>query len=132
MGTFHMLGLAKRVGARFLLTSVRSCYDEGKRVAETLTMDYHRDDSVHITTCAITDDQALRKEAMTVYMESKLGAFNVSDLLISLMEGEHIGQSRRVHHVGTCTGKDIEFRNNTEDDPHKRKPDITKAKKLLG
>uniref|UniRef100_A0A0A0KCJ0 UDP-glucuronate decarboxylase n=1 Tax=Cucumis sativus TaxID=3659 RepID=A0A0A0KCJ0_CUCSA len=62
-----MLGLAKRVGARFLLTStsevygdplqhpqaetywgnvnpigVRSCYDEGKRTAETLTMDYHR------------------------------------------------------------------------------------------
>lgn len=62
-----MLGLAKRVGARFLLTStsevygdplqhpqvetywgnvnpigVRSCYDEGKRTAETLSMDYHR------------------------------------------------------------------------------------------
>jgi UDP-glucuronate decarboxylase len=62
-----MLGLAKRINARFLLTStsevygdplqhpqvetywgnvnpigVRSCYDEGKRTAETLTMDYHR------------------------------------------------------------------------------------------
>ncbi|EOY07633.1 UDP-glucuronic acid decarboxylase 1 isoform 2 [Theobroma cacao] len=67
MGTLNMLGLAKRVGARFLLTSTsevygdplqhpqketywgnvnpigeRSCYDEGKRTAETLTMDYHR------------------------------------------------------------------------------------------
>ncbi|KAF3632409.1 UDP-glucuronic acid decarboxylase 1 [Capsicum annuum] len=67
MGTLNMLGLAKRIGARFLLTStsevygdplehpqketywghvnpigVRSCYDEGKRTAETLTMDYHR------------------------------------------------------------------------------------------
>ena len=67
VGTLNMLGLAKRVGARFLLTStsevygdplqhpqvetywgnvnpigVRSCYDEGKRTAETLTMDYHR------------------------------------------------------------------------------------------
>ncbi|MBA0660853.1 hypothetical protein Goklo_012803, partial [Gossypium klotzschianum] len=67
MGTLNMLGLAKRVGARFLLTSTsevygdplqhpqketywgnvnpigeRSCYDEGKRTAETLAMDYHR------------------------------------------------------------------------------------------
>src|SRR3979490_2000311 len=67
MGTINMLGLAKRVHARILLTStsevygdpeehpqtesywgnvnpigVRSCYDEGKRVAECLMMDYHR------------------------------------------------------------------------------------------
>lgn len=66
LGTIHMLGLAKRVGARVLLASTsevygdplehpqvetywgnvnpigtRSCYDEGKRVAETLMMDYH-------------------------------------------------------------------------------------------
>lgn len=71
MGTINMLGLAKRVRARFLLAStsevygnplqhpqqesywgnvnpigIRSCYDEGKRVAETLTMDYHRQNSV--------------------------------------------------------------------------------------
>jgi UDP-glucuronate decarboxylase len=62
-----MLGLAKRVKARFFLAStsevygdpdvhpqredywgnvnpigIRSCYDEGKRIAETLTYDYHR------------------------------------------------------------------------------------------
>jgi hypothetical protein len=68
-----MLGLAKRVGARFLLTStsevygdplqhpqkeeywgnvnpigVRSCYDEGKRTAETLAMDYHRGELVNV------------------------------------------------------------------------------------
>jgi nucleoside-diphosphate-sugar epimerase len=68
-----MLGLAKRIGARFLLTStsevygdplqhpqkeeywgnvnpigVRSCYDEGKRTAETLTMDYHRGADVQV------------------------------------------------------------------------------------
>lgn len=73
MGTLNMLGLAKRVGARFLLTStsevygdplqhpqkeeywgnvnpigVRSCYDEGKRVAETLAFDYHRQEDVEI------------------------------------------------------------------------------------
>ena len=67
MGTYNMLGLAKRVGAKFLLastsevygdpevhpqketykgsvntTGLRSCYDEGKRVAETLCSDYRR------------------------------------------------------------------------------------------
>ncbi len=73
MGTIHMLGLAKRVRARILQAStsevygdpnlhpqpesywghvnpigVRSCYDEGKRVAETLMMDYHRQNGVDI------------------------------------------------------------------------------------
>lgn len=71
LGTIHMLGMAKRVGARILLAStsevygdpkehpqkesywgnvnpigIRSCYDEGKRVAETLAMDYHRQNRV--------------------------------------------------------------------------------------
>ncbi|HTY20440.1 MAG TPA: UDP-glucuronic acid decarboxylase family protein [Geobacteraceae bacterium] len=73
MGTIHMLGLAKRVKARILQAStsevygdpqvhpqpeeywgnvntigIRSCYDEGKRVAETLMMDYHRQNGVDI------------------------------------------------------------------------------------
>ncbi|HEY6394606.1 MAG TPA: UDP-glucuronic acid decarboxylase family protein, partial [Candidatus Binataceae bacterium] len=73
MGTINMLGMAKRVRARILLTStseiygdpeqhpqtesywghvnpigVRSCYDEGKRVAECLMMDYHRQNNVDI------------------------------------------------------------------------------------
>lgn len=73
MGTIHMLGLAKRVKARILQAStsevygdpvvhpqteaywgnvnpigLRSCYDEGKRVAETLMMDYHRQNNVDI------------------------------------------------------------------------------------
>ena len=67
LGTYNMLGLAKRVGAKMLLAStseiygdpeehpqkesykgsvntigIRSCYDEGKRVAETLCADYQR------------------------------------------------------------------------------------------
>ncbi len=71
MGTINMLGLAKRVKARILLAStsevygdpqehpqketywghvnpigIRSCYDEGKRVAECLIMDYHRQNEV--------------------------------------------------------------------------------------
>jgi len=73
MGTLNMLGLAKRVKARILQAStsevygaptvhpqpetywgnvscigLRSCYDEGKRVAETLMMDYHRQNEVDI------------------------------------------------------------------------------------
>ena len=73
MGTIHMLGMAKRVKARILQASSseiygdpqvhpqkedywghtnpigpRSCYDEGKRVAETLMMDYHRQNGVDI------------------------------------------------------------------------------------
>src|ERR671927_1588657 len=73
MGTINMLGLAKRVRARILQAStsevygdphvhpqtedywghvnpigIRSCYDEGKRVAETLMMDYHRQNGVDI------------------------------------------------------------------------------------
>jgi UDP-glucuronate decarboxylase len=71
MGTINMLGMAKRVNARILQAStsevygdptehpqteqywgnvnpigLRSCYDEGKRVAETLMMDYHRQNRV--------------------------------------------------------------------------------------
>lgn len=73
MGTVNMLGLAKRVKARILQASTsevygnpqehpqretywghvnpigpRSCYDEGKRVAETLMMDYHRQNQVDV------------------------------------------------------------------------------------
>ncbi len=112
MGTIHMLGLAKRVRARILLAStseiygdpkvhpqpenywghvnpigIRSCYDEGKRVAETLMMDYHRQNKVDIRIIRIFNTygprmapndgrvvsnfilQALRGEDLTVYGE---------------------------------------------------------------
>ncbi|KAL2470363.1 eukaryotic translation initiation factor 2 gamma subunit [Abeliophyllum distichum] len=193
MGTLNMLGLAKRVGARFLLTStsevygdplqhpqaetywgnvnpigVRSCYDEGKRTAETLTMDYHRGLNLEVRIARIfntygprmcIDDgrvvsnfvaQALRKEPLTVYgdgMQTRSFQY-VSDLvegLMRLMEGDHVGPfnlgnpgeftmlelAQVVQEAIDKTAK-IEFRSNTEDDPHKRKPDISKAKKLLG
>uniref|UniRef100_A0A2N9FPX3 UDP-glucuronate decarboxylase n=1 Tax=Fagus sylvatica TaxID=28930 RepID=A0A2N9FPX3_FAGSY len=193
VGTLNMLGLAKRVGARFLLTStsevygdplqhpqvetywgnvnpigVRSCYDEGKRTAETLTMDYHRGAGVEVRIARIfntygprmcIDDgrvvsnfvaQALRKEPMTVYGDGKqTRSFQyVSDLvegLMRLMEGEHVGpfnlgnpgeftmlQLANVVQETIDPDAKIEYRPNTEDDPHKRKPDITKAKELLG
>jgi UDP-glucuronate decarboxylase len=110
MGAINMLGLAKRVKARILQASTsevygdpqehpqretywghvnpigrRSCYDEGKRVAETLMMDYHRENQVQVRVVrifntygprmAISDGrvvsnfivQALRNESITVY-----------------------------------------------------------------
>ena len=78
IGTLNMLGLAKRVKARFLLTSTsevygdplqhpqteeywgnvnpigeRSCYDEGKRCAETLAFDYKREHGLEIRVARI-------------------------------------------------------------------------------
>ncbi|XP_051113898.1 UDP-glucuronic acid decarboxylase 1-like [Andrographis paniculata] len=192
MGTLNMLGLAKRIGARFLITStsevygdplehpqketywghvnpigVRSCYDEGKRTAETLSMDYHRGAGVEVRIARIfntygprmcLDDgrvvsnfvsQAIRKQPMTVYGDGKqTRSFQyVSDLvdgLVALMEGEHVGPFN-LGNPGEFTmlelaevvketidpSATIEFRPNTADDPHKRKPDISKAKELL-
>jgi UDP-glucuronate decarboxylase len=130
MGTINMLGLAKRTKARILLAStseiygspevhpqseeywghvnpigLRSCYDEGKRVAETLMMDYHRQNKVDIKITRIfntygprmaIDDgrvvsnfivQALRGESLTVYGEgSQTRSFcYVSDLVEGLI-----------------------------------------------
>ncbi|KAG2597268.1 hypothetical protein PVAP13_5KG196500 [Panicum virgatum] len=193
VGTLNMLGLAKRIGARFLLTStsevygdplqhpqvetywgnvnpigVRSCYDEGKRTAETLTMDYHRGANLEVRIARIfntygprmcIDDgrvvsnfvaQALRKEPLTVYGDGKqTRSFQyVSDLvegLMKLMEGDHIGpfnlgnpgeftmlELAKVVQDTIDPEAHIEFRPNTADDPHKRKPDISRAKELLG
>ena len=110
MGTINMLGMAKRVKARILQAStsevygdplehpqtesyngnvnpigLRSCYDEGKRVAETLMMDYHRQSGVDTRivrifntygTRMLANDgrvvsnfivQALRGEELTIY-----------------------------------------------------------------
>ena len=114
MGTINMLGLAKRVKARILQAStsevygdptvhpqredywgnvncigIRSCYDEGKRVAETLMMDYYRQNNVDIKIVrifntygprmAVNDGrvvsnfivQALKGEDITIYGEGK-------------------------------------------------------------
>jgi UDP-glucuronate decarboxylase len=126
MGTLNMLGLATRVRARILQAStsevygdarehpqkesywgnvnpigVRSCYDEGKRVAETLMMDYHRQNGVDIRIIRIFNTygprmavkdgrvvsnfivQALRNEPITIYGEgSQTRSFCfVSDLI---------------------------------------------------
>ena len=139
MGTLNMLGLAKRVKARFLLAStsevygdpdvhpqveeyrgnvncigLRSCYDEGKRVAETLAFDYHRQNKVDIRVMRIFNTygprmlendgrvvsnfivQALKGIPLTVYGDgSQTRSFcYASDLIegmIRLMNGDHVG-----------------------------------------
>jgi|SRR6478672_1552631 len=139
IGTLNMLGLAKRVKARFLLASTseiygdpevhpqpeeyrgnvnpigpRSCYDEGKRVAETLSFDYHWQNQVDIRVARIFNTygprmfeqdgrvvsnfivQALQNQTLTVYGEgSQTRSFcYVSDLvegLMRLMNGDHTG-----------------------------------------
>ena len=114
IGAFNMLGLAKRTGAKILQAStsecygdptvhpqpeeywgnvnpvgIRSCYDEGKRAAETLFMDYHRKHNVDIKIMRIFNTygprmnpndgrvvsnfvvQALRGEDITMYGDGK-------------------------------------------------------------
>ena len=125
-GTFHMLGLAKRTKARMLQAStsevygdpavhpqeenywgnvnpigIRSCYDEGKRCAESLCFDYHRIHNVDVKVIrifntygprmAVNDGrvvsnfvvQALRGEDITIYGDgSQTRSFQyVSDLV---------------------------------------------------
>lgn len=140
MGTLNMLGLAKRVKARFFLAStsevygdpdvhpqveeyrgnvnpigMRACYDEGKRVAETLAFDYHHQSGVDIRVARIFNTygprmqqndgrvvsnlivQALRGIPLTVYGDGQQtrSFCYVSDLIegiIRLMNNEeHTG-----------------------------------------
>jgi UDP-glucuronate decarboxylase len=130
MGTINMLGLAKRVRARILQASTsevygdpkehpqkesywghvnpigpRSCYDEGKRLAETLMVDYHRQNGVDIRIVrifntygprmAVNDGrvvsnfivQALRNQPITIYGEgSQTRSFcYVADLIEGIL-----------------------------------------------
>ena len=139
LGNLYMLGLAKRVNARILLASTsevygdpdvhpqpeeyrgnvsctgpRACYDEGKRVAETLAFEYHREHKTDIRVARIFNTygprmlendgrvvsnfivQAIKGTPLTVYGDgSQTRSFcYVSDLvegLIRLMNGEHLG-----------------------------------------
>ena len=131
MGAINCLGLAKRVGARILQAStseiygdpevhpqpesyrgnvnpigIRSCYDEGKRCAETLFFDYYRENKVDIRVIRIfntygprmrVDDgrvvsnfivQALRSDDITIYGDgSQTRSFCFVDDLIDGMMG---------------------------------------------
>ena len=193
-GTLNMLGLAKRVNARILQASTsevygdphvhpqpesycgnvnpigfRSCYDEGKRLAETLMMDYHRQSDVDVKIIRIFNTYGPR-------MSPDDGRV-VSNFIVAALTGETITihgdglQSRSFCYVTELvdamyrmmqtnnftgpvnTGNPIEFTiielaekvlemtNSSSkliktaarpDDPGRRRPDITLAKKRLG
>jgi UDP-glucuronate decarboxylase len=193
LGTLNMLGLAKRVKARILLAStsevygdpqvhpqvetywgnvnpigIRSCYDEGKRVAETLAFDYHRQNDVEIRVARIFNTygprmlendgrvvsnfvvQALRGTPITIYGEGQQtrSFCYVSDLvqgLISLMSGPTIEpvnlgnpdeytilQLAQVVQELVGVESNLVFKPLPQDDPHRRKPDISRAIEQLG
>ena len=196
LGTLNALGLAKRVKAKMLQASTsevygdpevhpqtedywgnvnclgpRACYDEGKRVAETLCMDYKRNNGVQVKivrifntygpNMALNDGrvvsnfivQALKGEDITIYGEgNQTRAFcYVSDLIRGLKAmmnrtpGEFTGPvnlgnpqertmldlAETVIRLTNSTSK-IQFLPLPEDDPKRRKPDISLAKKELG
>jgi UDP-glucuronate decarboxylase len=193
IGIHNMLGLAKRVRARILQAStsevygdpkvhpqtedywghvnpigIRSCYDEGKRVAETLMMDYYRQHRVQIRLARIFNTygpnmsvndgrvmsnficQALRGEPITIYGDgSQTRSFcYVSDLvdgLVGLMNSDfhepvnlgndqELSMLRLVQAIEAATRKSltIEHKPLPQDDPTRRRPDLTRARKILG
>jgi UDP-glucuronate decarboxylase len=155
MGALNMLGLAKRVKARILQAStsevygdpkihpqvesywgnvnpigLRSCYDEGKRVAETLFFDYHRQNHVDIRVVRIfntygprmlVDDgrvvsnfivQALRGEPITIYgAGSQTRSFcyqrDLVEALIRMMDCEDFTGPVNLGNPGEFTIKEL-------------------------
>ena len=193
-GAINMLGLAKRTGAKILQAStsevygdpevhpqtegywgsvnpigIRSCYDEGKRCAETLFMDYHRQHRVQVKIARIFNTygprmhpndgrvvsnfivQALKGEDITVYGDgSQTRSFcYVDDLvkgLMLMMEsddsvtgpinlGNPVEQTIRQlsNQIIAMVGSNskVIFKNIPEDDPKRRKPDISQARTVL-
>ncbi|XP_061167667.1 UDP-glucuronic acid decarboxylase 1-like [Saccostrea echinata] len=192
IGTNNMLGLTKRVRGRLLLASTsevygdpevhpqpeeywghvnpigpRACYDEGKRVAETMCYAYAKQDGVQVRVARIFNTfgprmhmndgrvvsnfilQALQGQNITVYGSGKqTRSFQyVSDLvdgLIKLMNSNYsqpinLGNPEEHTIVDFATiikdlvggSSQIVYKPAMQDDPRKRKPDITKAKKYL-
>jgi UDP-glucuronate decarboxylase len=195
LGSINMLDLALRLRIPILLSStsevygdptispqheeywgnvnpigIRACYDEGKRAAETLFFDYHRQYGVNIKVARIFNTygpnmspndgrvvsnfimQALQSKDITIYGDgNQTRSFCYVDNLvlglIKLME-----TSENVHgpiNLGnpveltvrslaeliiekTASQSKIIFQELPQDDPKQRKPDISKAKKILG
>ena len=196
MGAINALGLAKRVRARILHTSTsevygdpevhpqsesyrgnvnpigpRACYDEGKRAAETLMFDYHRQHGVQIKVVRIFNTygpgmhpfdgrvvsnfirQALAGEDITLFGDgSQTRSFcyvdDMIDALIAMMGSRegftgpvNVGNpdeftvlelARKVVKAAESRSSVVTGRPLPPDDPAKRKPDITLARKELG
>jgi UDP-glucuronate decarboxylase len=195
LGAINMLGLAKRLNIPILQAStsevygdptispqveeywgnvnpigIRSCYDEGKRVAETLFFDYERQNDVAAKVVRIFNTygpsmnledgrvvsnfivQALKGNDISIYGDgTQTRSFcYVSDLvegLISMMMSPRevtgpinlgnpveipIAELAEIIIRMTQSKSRIAFHPLPSDDPKQRKPDITKAKMLLG
>merc|ERR1719468_936985 len=193
IGTHNMLGLAKRTQARILIASTsevygdpevhpqpesywgnvnpigpRACYDEGKRVAETLAYAYNKQSGVEVRVARIFNTygprmhandgrvvsnfviQALENKPITIYGsgEQTRSFQYVSDLvqgLVTLMASDYIlpvnignPEERSIKTFATLiremvdSGSEIVNRPEVEDDPRKRRPDISTAAKVLG
>jgi len=193
-GAMNMLGLAKRVKAKILQAStsevygdpavhpqpesywgnvnpigIRSCYDEGKRCAEALMFDYHREHNIEIKVMRIfntygprmnPDDgrvvsnfivQALRGDPITVYGNGKqTRSFCYADDLINgmykLMQSPdgftgpvNIGNPGEFSMLELAeailkisnSASELKFLPLPQDDPKRRRPDISLAKKEL-
>jgi len=193
-GSINMLGLAKRLKIRILQASTsevygdptehpqketywgnvnpigpRSCYDEGKRCAETLFFDYQRQHNLEIRVVRIFNTygprmhpndgrvvsnfivQALRKEPITIYGSgNQTRSFcYVDDLvtgLVSMMDQNDIVGPINMGNPAEYSIKDlarmikelsgssseIVFMPLPQDDPVRRRPDITLAREKLG
>tara|TARA_Y100000589_G_scaffold331733_1_gene386649 strand:- start:338 stop:1273 length:936 start_codon:yes stop_codon:yes gene_type:complete len=192
LGTYNMLGLAKRLKARLLFASTseiygnplvhpqnetyfgnvnpigpRSCYDEGKRIAETLCFDYQRMHEVDTRVVRIFNTygprmlpedgrvvsnfivSALTGKPITIYGDgNQTRSFCFVDDLIDgltlLMNSEYkypvnLGNPNelKVRELAdlvikkTNNNGQIIYKNLPQDDPIKRKPDISIAKKNL-
>ena len=195
MGSVNMLGLAKRCGARILQASTsevygdpeehpqretyrgnvnpigpRACYDEGKRAAETLFMDYHRMNRVDVRIVRIFNTygprmhpydgrvvsnfirQAIQGEDITIFGDGQqTRSFcyrdDLVDAIIKMMNGpsEFVGPvnignqgeftiRELAELVIEITGSDSKLIDKPlpADDPTRRKPDISLARKHLG
>ena len=156
LGTLNMLELAKKINARFLFAStsevygnpkehpqkesylgyvnpigIRSCYEEGKRIAETLCFDYQRVHNIDIRLVRIFNTygprmmendgrvisnfivQALKNKDLTIYGDgSQTRSFcYVDDLingLIKVMDGDFIGPVN-IGHINEISVKELAF-----------------------
>ncbi|CAN0192030.1 unnamed protein product [Ascophyllum nodosum] len=192
-GTLNMLGLAKRTAARMLLTSTsevygdpeehpqretywghvnpigpRACYDEGKRVAETMMYAYKDQAEIEVRVARIFNTfgprmhpndgrvvsnfiiQAIQGKDITIYGDgSQTRSFQyVDDLvrgLIALMNCDYDGPVNignpdeytvkdfaELIKASTESDSKIVHMESTKDDPSKRKPDISLAKREMG
>ncbi len=195
LGTRNLLRVAEEEGARFLQASTseiygdpeihpqtedywghvnptgpRACYDEGKRAAETLAFDYHRQGRADIRVARIfntygprmrPDDgrvvsnvitQALAGADITIYGsgEQTRSFCYVDDLVAGLMRlmtvdanpdgAVNLGNPVELEVRGlvdlvvsmTGAGSAVTFHKLPVDDPRRRRPDITRARSLLG